>query len=63
MRNVSMILVVAAMTSALVTGCNTMEGVGKDMKAAGEKIEGAAKKSDARKDDGEVPAERSSEKY
>ncbi len=28
----------------LLAGCNTIEGIGKDVKAAGEKVEEAAKK-------------------
>jgi predicted small secreted protein len=28
----------------LVTGCNTVKGMGQDLKKAGEKIEGAAQK-------------------
>ena len=35
-------LVVGALL--LLAGCNTFEGVGKDIQKAGEKIEGAAKK-------------------
>jgi predicted small secreted protein len=27
----------------VLTGCNTMQGLGKDIKIAGEKVEGAAK--------------------
>ena len=29
---------------ALLTGCNTVKGMGQDIQKAGEKIEGAAKK-------------------
>jgi len=37
-----LLVVVAALTSA---GCNTMEGMGKDIEKAGDSIENAAKKS------------------
>jgi predicted small secreted protein len=38
------IIVLAATAAALlVSACNTVEGVGKDVKAAGEAVEGAAK--------------------
>lgn len=38
------IIVLAAATAALlVSACNTVEGVGKDVKAAGAAVEGAAK--------------------
>lgn len=41
----SVILVVLAMFSvAMLAGCNTVKGAGKDIKGAGEKIEDAAKK-------------------
>jgi predicted small secreted protein len=36
-------LVVASFVS-LLAGCNTMEGAGKDIQRAGEKLESAAKK-------------------
>ena len=36
-------LVIAAM-AALLVGCNTFEGIGKDITKAGETIENAAKK-------------------
>ncbi len=39
-KAVLILLVVFCM--ALLTGCNTMEGLGKDVKQLGEKIEGAA---------------------
>ena len=32
--------------AVLLTGCNTMQGVGQDLKKAGEAIENAAKKDD-----------------
>ena len=37
-----LLVVVAALTSA---GCNTMEGMGKDIEKPGDSIENAAKKS------------------
>ncbi|MBB5209707.1 entericidin A/B family lipoprotein [Chiayiivirga flava] len=41
-RNVTILLL--ALAAALVLGgCNTVEGAGKDIKGAGEKIEDAAK--------------------
>lgn len=44
MKRTAMILAVLAfLSSALLAGCNTIEGAGKDLKKAGEKIEGAAK--------------------
>lgn len=62
MRNVILPVVLVLMTAVAATGCNTVEGVGKDLKAAGKKIEGAAAKKDEKKDAGAAP-ERSSEKY
>jgi entericidin A len=35
---------IALCAVAWLAGCNTLEGVGKDLKTAGEKIEDAAKK-------------------
>ena len=44
MRRTTMImLLLAFLSSALLAGCNTIEGAGKDIKKAGEKIEDAAK--------------------
>ena len=37
-------LVIAAMGALLLVGCNTFEGIGKDITKAGETIENAAKK-------------------
>jgi predicted small secreted protein len=62
MRNLMLPFAIALVTAAAITGCNTVEGVGKDLKAAGQKIEGAASKKDDKKDAGAAP-ERSSEKY
>jgi predicted small secreted protein len=39
-KNVLM-LMISALT---LIGCNTMQGLGKDIKTAGEKVEGAAKR-------------------
>lgn len=36
-------LVMTLLLSVAMAGCNTLEGVGKDIKKAGESIEGAAK--------------------
>ncbi len=41
MRKTLIALIAAAW---LLAGCNTIEGIGKDVKAAGEKVEEAAKK-------------------
>lgn len=41
-RNVS-ILLLAVVAALVLGGCNTIEGAGKDIKGAGEKIEDAAK--------------------
>ena len=44
---------IAAFAALMFAGCNTMEGVGKDLQKAGEKLEGAAasKKDDKSKAD------------
>ena len=51
----------------MFAGCNTMEGVGKDLRKAGEKLEGAAasKKDDKSKADVPPPpsADKPAEKY
>jgi predicted small secreted protein len=62
MRNMILPIAVVLVTAVAAAGCNTVEGVGKDLKAAGQKIEGAASKKDEKKDAGAAP-ERSSEKY
>ena len=41
-RNVS-ILLLAVVAALVLGGCNTIEGAGRDIKGAGEKIEDAAK--------------------
>ena len=41
-RNVS-ILLLAVVAALVLGGCNTIEGAGKDIQGAGEKIEDAAK--------------------
>ena len=38
------LLLLVVFCMALLTGCNTMEGLGKDIKQLGENIEGAADK-------------------
>jgi predicted small secreted protein len=38
------LLIVCCFIAGLLAGCNTMAGLGKDVKTAGEKIEDAAKK-------------------
>jgi predicted small secreted protein len=46
MPSLKKLLVLAAsgalLTSPLLTGCNTVEGIGKDVKKAGEKIQDVA---------------------
>ena len=42
-RTTITLLLLAFLSSVLLAGCNTIEGAGKDIKKAGEKIEGAAK--------------------
>lgn len=37
------VVLAAAAAALLVSACNTIEGVGKDVKAAGTAVEGAAK--------------------
>jgi predicted small secreted protein len=44
MRQLAALLVLAGFAAGL-TGCNTMSGVGKDVKAGGQAIESAAEKS------------------
>jgi len=43
MKQIS-IAALIALFAVVVTGCNTIQGVGKDVQKAGEKIEDAAKK-------------------
>lgn len=38
-----LVVLAAAAAALLVSACNTIEGVGKDVKAAGGAVEGAAK--------------------
>jgi predicted small secreted protein len=40
-----MLLAAAMIVGVTLTGCNTMQGFGKDLSKVGDKIEGAAKKS------------------
>jgi predicted small secreted protein len=42
-RTKTILLVLAFVSSAMLAGCNTIEGACKDIKKAGEKIEDAAK--------------------
>ncbi len=42
MKKLSLIL--AAIAALALAGCNTMQGIGKDVQKAGEKLEDAAKK-------------------
>lgn len=44
------VAVAAGIASISLSGCNTMEGMGKDIKKAGEKVESVAK-PDAKKDE------------
>jgi entericidin A len=37
-------LIFATITALALAGCNTMQGIGKDVQKAGEKIEDASKK-------------------
>ncbi|MCI1710799.1 MAG: entericidin A/B family lipoprotein [Chiayiivirga sp.] len=41
-RNLA-ILLLALLSATVLGGCNTIEGAGKDIQKAGEKVEGAAK--------------------
>jgi predicted small secreted protein len=45
MLNKSLLLVLLSCLGLAVTGCNTIEGAGKDVKAAGGAVEKAASKS------------------
>ena len=38
-------LIIVALTALLVSACNTIEGMGQDIKAGGNAIEGAAQKA------------------
>jgi len=38
-------LLLIALAALFMQGCNTMEGIGKDIETAGDKLENAAKKS------------------
>ncbi|APW42188.1 entericidin A/B family lipoprotein [Rhodoferax saidenbachensis] len=40
----TLVTLIAASFLLVLTGCNTVKGVGQDIQKAGEKIEGAAKK-------------------
>ena len=39
-----LVSLIAASVLLILTGCNTVKGMGQDIQKAGEKIEGAAKK-------------------
>ena len=43
MRRISKLALLALACAAVLTACNTVKGVGKDVQKAGEAIEGAAK--------------------
>ena len=43
MKKKNVVWCVLVLVMLAVTGCNTMEGAGKDVKKAGEKVEDAAK--------------------
>jgi len=45
MKRVLVSLLLLGFASALLAGCNTIEGVGKDVKRAGEAVEEAADKA------------------
>ncbi len=42
-------LVAAGIAATTLSACNTVEGVGKDMKSAGKKVEDLAKKDEKKK--------------
>lgn len=42
-RTTMLLLMLAILSSALLAGCNTIKGAGKDIKKVGEKIEDVAK--------------------
>lgn len=44
MKRVMAVWVVVMFAAATLAGCNTIAGAGKDIKGAGDKIEGAARK-------------------
>ncbi|MCL4747671.1 MAG: entericidin A/B family lipoprotein [Burkholderiaceae bacterium] len=39
-----LLALIAALVGAAISGCNTIEGVGKDLKRAGDKVQDAARK-------------------
>ncbi|MDR2196284.1 MAG: entericidin A/B family lipoprotein [Gallionellaceae bacterium] len=41
MKRITIVLL-AALSLSVLSGCNTVAGIGKDMQKAGEKVEGAA---------------------
>ncbi|WP_019304464.1 entericidin A/B family lipoprotein [Xanthomonas oryzae] len=44
MKRAIVLLVLSMLSVALLSGCNTVAGAGKDVKGAGEKVEDAARK-------------------
>jgi predicted small secreted protein len=44
MKTLMRSVLLLGLVTGLMTGCNTMAGLGKDIKTAGDKIEDAAKK-------------------
>ena len=45
MRRPNIVIVLCLFAAAMVSGCNTIEGLGKDVKKGGEVIEKAAEKA------------------
>ena len=43
MKRLLVLMMLAAFSTALLSGCNTIAGAGKDVQKAGEKVEGAAR--------------------
>jgi predicted small secreted protein len=50
MTTIMKITMLAGATALLLAACNTMEGFGKDLQAAGEKISSSASKSEKKSD-------------
>ena len=44
MKRLMILLVLGVFSTAVLSGCNTVAGAGKDVQKAGEKVEDAAKK-------------------
>ncbi|MSO98071.1 MAG: entericidin A/B family lipoprotein [Rhodospirillaceae bacterium] len=49
LRSLISALVALGVATAALSACNTMEGMGKDMKSAGKKVEDMAKKDEKKK--------------